>query len=218
MPLVCACARAGPFPHGTAAHHVGRADVTSRPIDSTAPRRARVGGSARITRAMAAVVLLLCAATAPAQEVTEPALKAAFIYHFAKFTEWPAEALPPRAPFVMCVLGASAIGDALERAVRGREKAGRLIRVSRVTSDGPLDTCHILYVSEVAAAPAAKLVAGLKSAPVLTISDLDGFTALGGIAQFFFERGQLRFNVQPASATRAGLRISSGVLSMSKRP
>ena len=61
---------------------------------------------------------------------------------------------------------------------------------------------------------AATLVAGLRDAPVLTISDVEGFTQLGGIAQFFFEHGQLRFNVHAESARRARLQISSRLLAL----
>ena len=73
--------------------------------------------------------------TAAAQDVTEPALKAAFIYNFAKFTEWPADAMAAGAPFVLCVLGDAAVGDALERAVKGRVLAGHSMGVSQVAPD-----------------------------------------------------------------------------------
>ena len=60
-------------------------------------------------------------------------------------------------------------------------------------------------------------IAGLRDAPVLTISDIEGFTEVGGIAQFFFEHGQLRFSIQLESAKRARLQISSRLLVMAKR-
>jgi hypothetical protein len=69
-------------------------------------------------------VQLLMAVAALAQEVTAPALKAAFIYNFVKFTEWPV-VLPASEPFVICVIGDAAVGDALERAVKGRDLSGR---------------------------------------------------------------------------------------------
>ena len=70
---------------------------------------------ARIGRA-AIAGLLLIRSPVSAQDVTEPALKAAFIYNFAKFTEWPAA--PAQEPFVLCVLGDAAVGDALVQAVK----------------------------------------------------------------------------------------------------
>jgi hypothetical protein len=121
------------------------------------------------------------------------------------------------APLVLCVLGDPAIGGALERAVEERTLAGRSIGVSQTAPDGrSLAGCHIAYVAGVTASEAAKVVAGLRDTPVLTISEVEGFTKMGGIAQFFFENGQLRFDVQLASARRARLQISSKLLSLAR--
>ncbi len=152
-----------------------------------------------------------------AQDVTEPALKAAYIYNFAKFTEWPADAMANGAPLVLCVLGDAAVGEALERAVKARTLAGRSIGVSQAASNaGSLAGCHIAYLADVTANQAAKIVAGLHDTPILTISDVKGFLQMGGIAQFFFENGQLRFDVQLASAKRARLEISSKLLLLAR--
>jgi hypothetical protein len=168
-----------------------------------------------LTVRVAIAVLLLSQTTAFAQDVTEQSLKAAFIFNFAKFTEWPADAMLTGQPLVLCVLGDAAIGEALERAVRSRTLSGHRMDVSQTTSSGtPRDGCHVLYLSGVTATQAAKLVAGVRDAPVLTISDAEGFTQIGGIAQFFFEHGQLRFNVHVESAKRARLRISSRLLAL----
>jgi hypothetical protein len=163
----------------------------------------------------ALVVLLLVPGAVFAQDVTESALKAAFIYNFAKFTEWPGDAVAT-GPFVMCVFGDAAVGDALERAVNGRVLAGRPIVTSRVAAAEPKRACHVVYVSGVSMSQAGQLVADLHDLPVLTISDIEGFTDVGGIAQFFFEHGQLRFRIQLESAKRARLQISSRLLVMAK--
>ena len=170
-----------------------------------------------ITRGTIAILLLM-GPWASGQDVTEPALKAAFIYSFAKFTEWPADVVPRAAePFVMCVLGDTAVGNALERLVKGRVLAGHSMAVSQVTPAGPQSTCHVLYLSGVTASQAAQLVARHRDVPVLTISDVEGFTNVGGIAQFFFEQGQLRFTIHVESAKRAHLQISSNLLALAKR-
>ena len=70
---------------------------------------------------------------ASAQDVTEPALKAAFIYNFAKFTEWPTDVVAAGEPLVMCVVDDEAVADALERAVKGRVIASHSILVSHDT-------------------------------------------------------------------------------------
>ena len=150
-----------------------------------------------------------------AQNVTEPALKAAFIYNFARFTQWP-DAWPASEPFVICVLG-NAVGDALERVVKGRELAAHPIVVSRASPAGPNRGCHVLYLSGILAGQAGQLVAGLRDAPVLTISDIEGFTDVGGMAQLFFEHGQLRFSIKLDPVKRARLQISSKLLALAKQ-
>jgi hypothetical protein len=151
------------------------------------------------------------------QDVTEPALKAAFVYNFAKFTDWPAAVVPPAAePFILCVVGDPAVADALERLVKGRALAGHSMAV-RKSPAAPEHVCHVIYVSGLTATQATQLIAKHRDLPVLTISDAEGFTELGGIAQFFFEHGQLRFNIDVQSARRAHLQISSGLLTLAKR-
>jgi hypothetical protein len=117
----------------------------------------------------------------------------------------------------MCVVGDAAVGEALERAVKTRLLAGRSMDVSRVTPAGPKQMCHILFVSGISADQAARLVAGLRDLPVLTISDIRGFMEFGGIAQLFFEHGQLRFSVHVESARRARLQISAKLLLLGKQ-
>jgi len=175
----------------------------------------RVRSLAHLTP-VAIALLLLMRIPASAQDVTEPALKATFIYNFAKFTEWPAASVSAAAPFVICVLGDTAVGEALERMVQGRLLAGHSMAVFDVPPAGPQRECHVLYVSGVTGAQSAQLVTGLRDVPVLTISDVEGFTERGGIAQFFFERGHLRFGVNLVSAKRAGLQLSSKLVALAK--
>jgi YfiR/HmsC-like len=170
--------------------------------------------SARGRRCAGAVLaaVLLCPSTAPAQDVTEPSLKAAFIYTFAKFTEWPEDILPTTATFTACVLGDGPIRDALERTVKGRQLWGRGIRVSQVQLDGKLRSCHLLYVSGVTLAQVEAIVAAVRGAPVLTISDVDDFARQGGIAQMFVENGKMRFDLNLEVARRSRLDLSSRLL------
>jgi hypothetical protein len=169
-----------------------------------------------VTGALLLMPVLAFMPVLSAQDVTEPALKAAYIYNFAKFTEWPTGAVPSAEPLLMCVLGDPAVGDALARAVKGRTLlAGQKMAVSDVplkAPAGPQRACHVLYVSGVTSDQAKKVIAAVRDVPVLTISDIDGFTEIGGIAQFFFEHGQLRFSVHLGSVKRARLQISSRLL------
>jgi len=166
---------------------------------------------------IALALVLLVQTPVSAQDVTEPALKGVFIYNFAKFTEWPVDAVPVAAPLVMCVFGDLAVGDALERAVKGRVIPGHAVTVVQGPAAASQQVCNVIYVSGVTAGQAAQLVAGVRDVPVLTISDIEGFTDLGGIVRFFFESGRLRFVIHLESAKRAGLQISSNLLALAKR-
>jgi len=171
--------------------------------------------SMRWWRCAAAVLTasVLGAPSAHTQDVTEPSLKAAFIYNFAKFTEWPADGLTTAAAFNACVLGDPAIGDALERAVKGRMLSGHTISVLRLQLDGPLRTCHLLYVSGVSTMQITAIATNLRGMPVLTIGDSDDFSRLG-VAHIFVESGKMRFNLNLELAKRSRLQLSSKLLAL----
>ena len=160
-------------------------------------------------------ILLLGRSAVHAQDVTEPALKAAFIYNFARFTTWPAEAAAGD-NFLICVLNDAAVADALQRAVAGRSLFDRPVFVTTVTPTAQKRICRVLYVAGLSVTQLTGLVAELRESPVLTISNIDGFASAGGMTQFFFEHGQLRFRIHLESAKRAGLQISSRLLIMAR--
>jgi hypothetical protein len=175
-------------------------------------RTASGRGRRRASAVLAAV--LLCASIGRAQDVQESSLKAAFIFSFARFTEWPQDVLQTAATFTACVLGDNPIRDALDRVVKGRQLSGRAISVSQVKLDGKLRSCQLLYVSGVTSAQVAAIVASVRGAPVLTISDVDDFAEQGGIAQMFVEKGKMRFDLNLEVARRSGLQLSSKLLSL----
>ena len=179
----------------------------------------RSRSSAYLTGAAVAALLLLRVLPAPAQEVTGPALKASYIHNFVTFTKWPTDAFAgTAAASTFCVLGDSAVAEALERAVKGRLHAGHPIAVSRVTATASLRGCSVLYLSSVPAPQAVQILASIRDLPVLTISDMEGFAELGGIVQLFYARGSLLFNVRVEPAKRARLELSSRLIILSKRP
>ncbi len=171
--------------------------------------RSRVAGAAIV------FALLMPPATF-AQDVTEPALKAAFIYNFVRFTEWP-EPRPPSDPFLICVVGDVAVADALEQVVKGRDFEGHRIVVSRLAVSGSPANCRVLYLSGLTTTQGAQLLGRLQGPAVLTISDMARFTEAGGMAEFFFERGQLRFNIGLPAVKRSRLQMSSRLLALANR-
>jgi hypothetical protein len=158
---------------------------------------------------------MLCARDVPAQDVTEGALKGAFLYNFAAFTEWPAEVLPAGSPIQACIVGDGAVAVALERTAKGRRLAGHPLVVT-TPIETALHGCHLVYVAATSARSASRAMISVAGSPVLTISDVDEFAHSGGIAQFFVDRGKMRFRVNLNSVKRAQLQLSSRLLAMAE--
>ena len=176
-------------------------------------RRAR---ARRAWQRLAAVLaaLLLWSAPAGAQDMTAHAAKAVFLYHFANFTEWPADALPPGQRLWLCVLGDNAVANALEQTVKGRAIDNHELAVTVINADGPIRSCHLLYVSRLGGKQAGQLLDSLKNTSIFTSSDGDRFAEMGGVAQLVLKNGRMRFAVNVAAAHRANLKISSKLLSI----
>jgi len=148
------------------------------------------------------------------QGVTGAAVKAAFLYNFAKFTEWPADSRTPDGPLILST-NDTAVADSLSPLVKGHEVKGRPLAVRRISAESvQLRGCHILYLWNLDAHQSRRLVEGLGGAPVLTVSDFNRFAALGGVVQFVNENERLRFAINLAAIRRQGLRLSSKLLAL----
>jgi hypothetical protein len=159
--------------------------------------------------------LSLSGALVAAQSVTASALKAAFLYNFANFTQWPADVLAPGQRLSLCVLGDSAVADALEQTIKGRGVDKHELTVSVIKgADGPILLCHLLYVSGVDGKKADQLLFALSGTSVFTVGDGDRFAEMGGVAQLILENGRMRFAVNVGAARRAHLNISSKLLTL----
>lgn len=137
-------------------------------------------------------------------------LKAAFVYRFPQFVEWPETSVSDTPALDICVLAPNPFGLELERLVKDESVGGRALRVRVVPVDG-LHGCHVLY----SAAPGDAARGGLKSVvgrPVLTIGEGDGFLDAGGIIALKVVDRRVRFDVDVAHARAAGLRISAQLL------
>jgi len=144
----------------------------------------------------------------------EYAIKSAYLYQFSSFIELPPAVFPePATPFCICVLGEDPFGpllDALQRkTVQGRAVA--VIRLKQVREGGG---CHILFISPSEAPRLDKILAALETRPVLTVGDLPGFAQAGGAIEFVYQDNKIRFAINLDTARRAGLKISSKLLSL----
>ena len=171
-----------------------------------------------MTAWLGSLVFLLGAVLAMrAQMADEYALKAAFLYNFAKFVEWPAQTFrTPREPFDICVLGQNPFGSALDDIVRGKTVGERSMEVRQIGAVQEARQCQILFVSSSERKRLSALFDALKGASVLTVGEMDGFAASGGVVNFKPDGERLRLEIDQEAAGRAGLRISSKLLSLAQ--
>jgi hypothetical protein len=164
---------------------------------------------------LVSAVAVICVPAQPgAQSVSdEYRLKAAFVYRFPQFVEWPAEAFQESQTVDLCVLPPNPFASELEQLVKGESLNGRPLRVRTVNTIDALRGCHALFAgarSEVASA-ALKAVAGR---PVLTVGESDQFLDTGGIIVLKVVDRRVRFEVNTTNAQKAGLRISVQLLNL----
>ena len=148
---------------------------------------------------------------------TEAALKAAFLFKFAGYVEWPSQAFArAEAPFVIAVVGADDIAVELERAVQGRTIQDRPIAVRRASGAAAARGAHMVFVGRTAPGGQAVLAAA-QAAGALAVSE--GIMGLdnGAAINFVTVDDRIAFEVSLDAAERAGLRISSRMLSVARR-
>jgi hypothetical protein len=158
--------------------------------------------------------LALVSAPVAAQTAAISKVKAAFLYNFAKFAEWPADTLPPGQRLQLCVVGDDAVADALEQTIKGRAIEGHELSVRVIGGDETLRSCHMVYVDGRDARRSSQLLEALKGAPILSVGDGDKFAERGGVAQLVLEEDRMRFAVNVTAVERARLRLSSKLLSL----
>jgi hypothetical protein len=150
----------------------------------------------------------------------EPALeyqvKAAFLYNFAKFVEWPAQSFKsPHDPISICILGKNPFGDALVETVQGKTVNGRPL-VIRQLEDARESSCHILFVRFSEQKRLRSVLESISGRGVLTVGETDTFTADGGIINFKIDGEKIRFQINIEATRREKLRISSKLLSLAE--
>jgi hypothetical protein len=142
-----------------------------------------------------------------------PVVTAAFLMNFVKFVEWPADALPPDAPMVMCIAD-PAVATALTGSLDNVPAGARPVSVLRVPAGAVPVECGVLYVADIDARRMTTLIAALRGRSVLAVSNATDFAKQGGTIQLFLEDGRMRLAINPQAAERARLRVSSRLLNL----
>ena len=187
--------------------------------EATAARRTRPAPLRRQVARLAALLLLAVGTVLPARAAdtlpSEYDVKASLIVTFMKFVEWPDDtALTSPGPLVLAVVGNDPFGTALERATAGQSVNGRPVLVRRWHSARDLGPCHVLFVAVSDADDVKHILGEVRGNAVLTIGDRPSFVSEGGIIGFFMHDSRIRFDINPSTAERSHLRISSRLLAV----
>jgi hypothetical protein len=167
-----------------------------------------------ITAAGMACLLLTCGMEGATPEYK---VKAAFIYNFAKFIEWPGGHFARTdSPFVVAVVGNDPFNGALDQAVANKQVGTHPVKVQHVESADNLGGCEILFIAGNDDETEANIIDKVKDKAVLTVGDSDHFDANGGSIRFFTEDHKMRFEINTDATDAAKLKISSKLLKLAR--
>ncbi|HLH32133.1 MAG TPA: YfiR family protein, partial [Terriglobia bacterium] len=152
----------------------------------------------------------------PQAASTEDEVKAAFLFNFAKFVDWPMQSFPGSdSPFTICVAG-NAFDGALERIVQGETLDRRPLVVRPVPTGTDVRGCQILYIAPSEARRVPDLITAAGNNPVLTVGETGDFIEDGGTIRFVNAGGRIHFQINPDAAERASLKVSSRLLRLAE--
>jgi hypothetical protein len=161
---------------------------------------------------------MLVAASSLAQAldaaVTADTLKAAFLYKFAGYVEWPEDTRAADAPITIGVAGADPFAAELIEITRGRTVAGHPISVRRMMAGDSFDGLQILFIGGEARAGERDLLADARSRPILTVTESDGALAAGSIINFTRDKDRVRFEISLYAAEQSQLKLNSRLLAV----
>ena len=152
------------------------------------------------------------AQTAPPSEYQ---LKAAFIYNFAKFIDWPPEAFAnEKSPFVIGILGDDPFGNNLRDTVNGKAINTHPVTIQAFRDASDATGCHMLFISRSLKEKFPEIIKKLQGTSVLTVSETEQFIEAGGMINFVEDAKKIRFQINETAAKAAKLRMSSKLLSL----
>lgn len=192
----------------------------SIPAPTAAAPARRVGGAWIVTALWVAMLSLAgggAAFAADAPSAKEYQVKAAFIYNFMKFVEWPPRRFAQtNSPLIIAVAGKSPMFDTLAEAVKGRKINGRELLLRSVTTPEAAREAHVLFVDASQGEPWHDGLAALAGSNVLTVGESETFARHGGMINFLLEGDKVRFEINLESADREGLQISAQLLKLAR--
>lgn len=183
-----------------------------RPVDRASdsrPRRRWAGWR------IVLLFVLFSGGTLCAEVNKEYQVKAAFLYNFAKFVDWPpGHFTDSERPIVIGIVGQDPFGEELQKIVRGRRVNGRALTIRSIGSVADARTADVIFIRAGAEQRLREMSAALLDAGVLTVGESDEFTAEGGMITFLLAGDKIRFAINLGPAERAGLKLSAQLLKL----
>ena len=164
-------------------------------------------------RCIGVFALLSGAGAWAAPPASEYQVKAAYLFNFGQFVEWPAQSYPsPSAPFVIGVVGRDPFGKTLDDVVRGESLAGRQFIVRRFKDAGDIDSCHILFIARSETGRLDQALDAARGRNVLTVTDIEGAERRGAMIVLVNQDNRVRMRINLSAARASNLVISSKLL------
>jgi YfiR/HmsC-like len=176
----------------------------------------------RIARVSLTLCLILAQTFRPSSAIAQGSaeeyeVKAAILYNFTRFVEWPPSAYSDaQAPTVLCILGRDPFGASLTSFAATQVGSARPVQIRHVQNGATIRLCHVLYISSSDRKNLAQIFSNLNGASVLTVGEMSQFAVRGGMIQFELSEKQVHFNINLDTALRADLRISARLLVLAK--
>jgi hypothetical protein len=202
-------------------------DAASQPPRASSRQGLRFANRLRPCPHTPAEILLIAILTAPAllagfttlhaqsKAASEYDIKAAFLYNFAKFVEWPPSALTDsKQPMGLCVFGQDPFGHALEDALLGKTVGEHPVLLGHAKQIADLAGCQIIFLGASESSRLHEVMGRVQKQHALLVGESEGFASAGGTIQFVLDQNRVRFVINPDAAERAGLKINSKLLAL----
>lgn len=171
-----------------------------------------------LIRTLALAVALIAPGLALAQGAGEIQIKAAFLYKFGGFIEWPPAAFErAESAFAIGVLGADAVAAELDRVTAGRTVQGRPVAVRKLRRGEPLTGLHVLFVGQQETAKLGEILTAVKGTMPLIVTESENALTQGSMINFVSSEDKVRFDVALPPAERGQLRISARLLAVARK-
>ncbi|MGA8765673.1 MAG: YfiR family protein [Candidatus Acidiferrales bacterium] len=175
--------------------------------------RRRLGALSGLAAVLSVLLCGVPCLRAQQTKANEFEVKAAYLYNFGRFVEWPDEsAVAKNESFEICVLGADPFGRTLDTTLATGTIGGKSVAAKRISKPEEIDSCRIVFISSSEESHLKTVLAALDKASVLTVSDIPRFSERGGMIGFVLDGNRVRFDVNLAIAQGARLTMSSELL------